>query len=1070
MVLLLAGVCGLGVAAQPEETPVVPSAIAEVPRVGVGTKRTTIVLGVPKYHAKGLINLRSSTSIEEEFGVKIVVEAAKAVGIDVKILPTVSRTPEELLASGEVDAVTGVSVIDSRLGTMAFTTPIFLARGAFYSCKGTKIVSEAEELLGSRVVVAKNGVAHQWCVERGIPVTVMSALSFALDAVCKGEADYAVTTVPAGRYEIEGLGATDLVETLVKDEHFVRAFAVATRRDDVQLISQLNMGIGILEANGRYGELYAALAERYQPLNRPSVISARVVAWAGLGVGVLVVGLSLGYGISSLRLARRTQEMRSRDEQLAAISGSVPALIYSYFVGRDGSRKTGYMSPQIGAWQRIFPSLNPGQDYKTSSFADIHPDDRQAYERQVEISRREVSRFDVMFRLKDSAGEYRMMHSLVTPRPCDDGVVWHALLVDLSESTRAARVLREANERFEAIFEGSRDAIVVFRPGDEQVLAVNSRACEMYGYTRSEMLSGSLKRVSTNVAKGEELVRRAVQQGWYEVHEWRQRRKDGTIIDVHMSGHAIEYEGGSAVLTINRDVSEQRKLQEAMDRERRVFLGGPTVLFRWLNVPGYPVEYVSANIAQFGYEVEDLVSGRVSAANMVHPEDLERVLMEAAEAERVGAVSYESQYRILTKHGETRWVYDYTALVRDASGKTVSFEGCLTDQTNYRRADEERRQLERQLWNSQRLETLGVLVGGVAHDFNNLLVGILGNAGLARRQFDSPADLTRSLDRIEESGKFAADLIRRLVGYPGSMMGSSEPVDLASLGSAVVDALGARIPRALKVRRSGGAAWISADGVSVKQAVMNLMTNAADAMGNRSGEIRVRTGVRDFSPEHERECVVGRELAPGRYSYLCVEDSGKGISEAVRNQMFEPFVSTGHEGRGLGLALVLSVMRRTGGAVCVRSEPGVGTWFELLWPSLPVPNPKPEPVPEVRSSRSVLVIDDNQSVRGAAVEMIRVLGYTAVEANTGEEGLALIKQRAPDLVLLDISLPGMSGWEVLERIRSSAPEVRVIMSSGHDVVREVQRTKPDAYLSKPYTFDDLRDVLEGLVPIGDVSK
>ena len=184
--------------------------------------------------------------------------------------------------------------------------------------------------------------------------------------------------------------------------------------------------------------------------------------------------------------------------------------------------------------------------------------------------------------------------------------------------------------------------------------------------------------------------------------------------------------------------------------------------------------------------------------------------------------------------------------------------------------------------------------------------------------------------------------------------------------------------------------------------------------------------------------------------------------------MFEPFVSSGDEGRGLGLALVLSIVRRTGGAVCVRTERGVGTWFELLWPS--AATVEESAAQEAREGRHVLVVDDHAAVRSTASEMIRALGYSTEEARSGEEGLERIAARAPDAVLLDVSLPGISGWEVLERIREIAPGTRVILSSGHDVSRGTNKVRPDAFLPKPYVFDELRDALETLVPTGEVGK
>ncbi|MEK6703673.1 MAG: PAS domain S-box protein, partial [Planctomycetota bacterium] len=870
-----------------------------------------------------------------------------------------------------------------------------------------------------------------------------------------------------------------LVETPIDDERIVRAFGVAVRIEDAALAADLDTGLAILRDNGRFGQLYDRLMAKYQPREAPEQVSRTAVVWAGGVVGALVLVLLGMYAVSQRRLARRTRLMLAQESQLAAVTQAVPALVYSYFVGDDGRRERRFANRQLEEWRQRYPRLDPGLYYKGTIAEDIHPEDRPMYDEASVRAGANKTPFDVVFRLKDSTGQYRWIHSALTAFAEPGGTLWQGLIQDLSQSYRAAQELRESRERYARIFEGCHDAIVVFRAQGEQILEVNERACELYGYTRAEMLSMSLRAVSVDVKAGEQLVGRSEKTGWYESFDWRQRRKDGTIIDVHVSGHVVEFDGQPAILSLTRDVTERKRERQAAERERRVFLGGPTVVCRWVNAPGYPIEHVSANVAQFGYTVEELVSGQVANESLVHPEDLERVIGEIARAERAFEASIETDYRIRTREGESRWVHGYIALVRDAAGVTTHLEGCVTDQTNLRRAEAERRELERQLWQSQRLESLGVLVGGVAHDFNNLLVGILANAHLVGRTLAPLSEEGRAAALIVTAAGRAADLTRQMLAYAGGQPIAPRPVDLSRV---VVEcaALASRMAPAgalVEVIPSARALVADADEVQMSQVVLNLISNAVEACGaGREGMGAGRVTIAAYATEITRtelnHMVLGPQAVPGRFVCLEVTDDGVGMNDETRARIFDPFYTTKATGHGLGLAAVLGIVRAHRGAIGVESAEGRGTKIRVMIPmsatTIAAVEIKPERV-EAGAHR-ILVVDDETLVRETVELSLRSVGCETFAFASGAEAIEAVRSGlAVDAAFVDRRMPGMSGEQTMAGLREVVPGLAIIIASGladQRVVEGLTRLERVVFLSKPFSPTDLTDCLARLFAEG----
>jgi PAS domain S-box-containing protein len=377
---------------------------------------------------------------------------------------------------------------------------------------------------------------------------------------------------------------------------------------------------------------------------------------------------------------------------------------------------------------------------------------------------------------------------------------------------------------------------------------------------------------------------------------------------------------------------------------------------------------------------------------------------------------------------------------------------------------EARRRAEEQLRSAQQLESLGALAGGIAHDFNNLLVGVLGNAGLALLELPDDSPARQAIHDIEISAQRAAELTRQMLAYSGRGQFKVEPVDL----SAVVEEMAQLVRRVistqtqLSLRLGRQVPPVTADITQLRQVVMNLITNASDALGGKEGTVTVETGAITADRAMLNATYLNEQLAPGEYVYLDVADTGSGMDAATKARIFEPFFTTKFAGRGLGLAAVLGIVRGHKGAIAVESVPGQGTRFRVL---LPVAGGAGElAIAEGdtagRGAGLVLLIDDEDSVRSLARRVLERSGYDVLEASSGEEALALFAEHAAGIraVVLDLTMPGMSGEAAFQQLRQVRPDLPVIVSSGYAPDDDGTMTGVP-FLAKPYKPAELVKVI-----------
>jgi PAS domain S-box-containing protein len=448
---------------------------------------------------------------------------------------------------------------------------------------------------------------------------------------------------------------------------------------------------------------------------------------------------------------------------------------------------------------------------------------------------------------------------------------------------------------------------------------------------------------------------------------------------------------------------------------------------------------------------------------LIHPEDQALYDHHHKQFEQDPPQPFE--IRLLHRAGHAVWVNVQAAPARARSGAPV-WRVTLSDIT-------ERKQTEAALFQSQKLESMGILAGGMAHDFNNLLASMLGNLELSALD-EAEGAREQHLGVVQECVLRAAGLCRQMQAYAGQGRFLREPIWLDHLIQANLDFMNLSVAKGvdLQVELEPDLPAIEGDEAQIEQAIMNLVVNASESYGPEGGPVRIRVRRRTLQGADLPSLVTGSRVEPGPFVVLDVEDSGTGMDSATLKKIFDPFFTTKFIGRGLGLAALLGIMRVNGGAVQVRSRPGQGTCFSLWFPlaqagQLPEALPPAAPAPPeeaIKGAGQVLVVDDDEQVRAVLHLFLRHLGFTVLEANDGEQAVRAYRQASGRirLVLLDLTMPHMGGLEASRQILEEFPEARIVLMSGY--VQDSLAGAPEGdriggFLKKPFLRSELEAVL-----------
>ncbi len=542
--------------------------------------------------------------------------------------------------------------------------------------------------------------------------------------------------------------------------------------------------------------------------------------------------------------------------------------------------------------------------------------------------------------------------------------------------------------------------------------------------------------------------------------------RDGKAYDLKLSprtdadGAVLSVLGMAHVVTERlRAEQEARKSEE---RFRRVFESNMIGL-TFFRTNGEILEANDAVLAMLGYTRAELNAGLFNwrTSSVPGSEHLdERALAEMLAS---GVCSpYEKSF--VNKDGSHLPVLIGAASLSEASGTGVAF---MLDLRERKQRQAEHEQLQTQLLQVQKLESLGVLAGGIAHDFNNLLTAILGSASVAMLCLPNESPAHADLDNVISASRRAASLTRQLLAYSGKGHFEVRPIDLSvhirELASLLETTISKKVQ--LRLELASELPAVSADVAQIQQVVMNLVSNGAEAIGDQRGTVLVATGVQAIDELYVQSLFSNEGIEPGMYVYLEVHDTGSGMDEATKKRIFDPFFTTKFTGRGLGLAAVMGIVRGHQGALKVHSSPGRGTTFKVFFPATDAKAVRSaSDAMSFRGEGLALVIDDDQGVREAAARLLQFFGFSVLQAVDGRHGAEVFSQHAREVVvvLLDMTMPEMNGEETFREIRRIRADVPVILSSGYNEIEATRRFTAKGlagFLQKPFTPAELTQKL-----------
>jgi PAS domain S-box-containing protein len=530
---------------------------------------------------------------------------------------------------------------------------------------------------------------------------------------------------------------------------------------------------------------------------------------------------------------------------------------------------------------------------------------------------------------------------------------------------------------------------------------------------------------------------------------------------------------GTLLLLFRADLARWRLIRRNLVSEsRQLSLAAETAnigLWDW-NPRTNKIVFSEQWRRQIGYIETEIEDDLRAWLPLVHPDDESRVRAAFQASAAKPDAGFEATFRLRHRDGTWRTMLARGALAAPSQGGSGHLVGVQLDITDRHQAEDERHKMQARLLESQKLESLGLLAGSIAHDFNNLLSGVLSNAELAELDLPPESPLNARIDQIKQAAIRMADLSREMLAYSGRGPFNVTCVDLSTLVREMSNLLTTGISKRVQLcyNFADVPVALEAEATQIRQVLMNLITNASEAMNQQRGVITLTTGIAEAHAADLEGVPWAIELQEGSYAFFEVEDNGCGMNPETVRRMFEPFYTTKPHGRGLGLAAVHDIVRRHHGALRVRSAPGAGTAIRVL---LPLPadmaGPSGDTTPwetNWRGTGTVLVADDDETTRNTASTLLTYLGFQVLLAADGDEALNCFR-RAPQavrVVLLDATIPGLPGREVVARLRAEHPDLPVLLSSGYceeEVMEGYTGVHVNGFVLKPLEFGRLSRAL-----------
>jgi len=708
-----------------------------------------------------------------------------------------------------------------------------------------------------------------------------------------------------------------------------------------------------------------------------------------------------------------------------------------------------------------------------------HPDDLAADVEQFErVLGGEIDGYELEKRFITRSGEILFTKLVVRCiRKPDLSVEFIVAMVDdISERKHAENALRDAEWKFRALFDNGPIGVAYHsmiyddsgKALDYRFIDANEKYIELTGVDpRGKTVRQAFPGIENDpfdwigtfgrVARTGEAIRfeqyLQLNDRWYDVVGYQ-----------YKPNHFV-----AAFLEITERKRAEEALQESEFRWKFALEGAGDGVWDW-NIQTGEAYYSPRYKEMLGFLENEIGNTSDEWLKRIHPDDAPGVMTALAPYLDGKAGLATVEFRMLCKDGSWKSVLGRGMVVSsDCDGKPLRMIGTNTDLTEQKTAEQERRSLELQMQQAQKLESLGVLAGGIAHDFNNILMAIIGNADLALMRINKESPATDNLHNIERAAARAADLAKQMLAYSGKGKFVVETIALNHLLEDMLHMLEVSISKkaVLRLNLHQQLPNVEVDATQIRQIIMNLVINASEAIGDKSGVIAINTGCVDCDKNYLKNVWLDENLTGGLYVYMEIADTGCGMDKETLAKIFDPFFTTKFTGRGLGMAAVLGIVRGHKGAIKVYSEVNKGTAFKILLPA----SSKPAEYfnggtqhDDWKGTGKVLLVDDEETVRGIGVEMLKELGFTTITANDGREAVEIYKATPDiDFVILDLTMPHMDGEQCFCELRQINPTVKVIMSSGfneQEVTQKFVGKRLAGFIQKPYKLSVLRKAIQ----------
>jgi PAS domain S-box-containing protein len=634
---------------------------------------------------------------------------------------------------------------------------------------------------------------------------------------------------------------------------------------------------------------------------------------------------------------------------------------------------------------------------------------------------------------------------------------------------RAEEAMRESEEKFRDLYD---HAPVGYHEYDKEgrITKVNRTDLEMLGYTSEELIGQPIWKLNV----GEEIVREQVLaklagalppgQNLERIY----KKKDGTIFPVLIQDRLTLDEKGqiSGIRCTIQDITEHKQSEEALrqsEERYRTILENIEDGYYEVDLPGNFTFFNDSLCRMLGYSRDELIG--MGNDRYTDQENRKKLFQAFNRVYRTGEPVKGFDWEVIRKDGRKLYGEVSVSLIRSSTGEPVGFRGIARDITERKRAEKEMAALQEQLTQSQKMEAVGRLAGGIAHDFNNLLTVIKGYTQLSLLDLKENNPLWENIQEIQKATERAANLTRQLLAFSRRQILDPKVLDLNSLLRDTEKMLRRMIGEDIELvtRLSEGLGKVKIDPGQIEQVVLNLAVNARDAMPS-GGKLTIETA---NAQSDEGYALTHLGLTPGHYVRLSVSDTGVGMSREVQEKAFDPFFTTKEKGKGtgLGLSTVHGIVTQSGGKIWVYSDPGHGTTFKIYFPTiegeLDTLDGRNEPDSSPRGSETVLLVEDESSVRDLANRLLKQQGYRVLEAANGEEALRLAQETAGErihLLLTDVVLPQMSGKELADQLKTFRPDLKVLYTSGYTdfaVVHHGVLNSGTHFLQKPFSLKTL---------------